>query len=106
MLRFALAKWIPWPGIGMPWATLAANVLSCVVLAVAFVWLFREGQGHPAYKVLIMTGFCGGFSTFSTFGLELFRLVDSQQWGVALGYVAISIAAAMLIFWAIHRSLS
>lgn len=59
-----------------PWATLTANVLSCLILGFVMGWLAgREGQ-HTLVRLLFITGFCGGMSTFSTFtaeGLTLYK---------------------------------
>lgn len=62
-----------------PFATLFANVISCIVLGL----IFGIGEKHitlsPVSKLLLATGFCGGFSTFSTFTSETFALYSQSQ---------------------------
>lgn len=81
-----------------PWATLLANVLACVVLGVGVGMVTRDELSRPL-QMLLLTGFCGGFSTFSTFGLELVQLGEKGFPGVALLYLFLSLAGGVLALW-------
>ena len=97
-LRYVLSKWCnsqPW-GQVFPWGTLIINVSGCFILAAAAV-IFLERQ-PPAYQdwyLLIGTGFCGGYTTFSTFGWETFNLIRLGSWWFALANAFGSLLAGL-----------
>jgi len=75
-----------------PWATLVANGLACVVLG-AVLGLQFQGNISDERRLLIATGFCGGFSTFSTFTAETWELFQSGQYGAA----AVNVAGSLTV---------
>jgi len=75
-----------------PSGTLVANILSCILLGYLFGVALKTPLADPA-KLLWMTGFCGGFSTFSTFSLETFVLFESGH----TGYALLNIGGSLLI---------
>lgn len=77
------------PGGGLPLGTLAANVLGCLVIGLVAGALNRDH--HAPWVMLLATGFCGGFTTFSSFILEKQRLLADGQWGIALVYLGLSV---------------
>lgn len=66
-----------------PLATLLANIISCLLLGY-LMGLASRGQLSDPAKWLLMTGFCGGFSTFSTFSGESHALLQSGHYGLAV----------------------
>lgn len=78
-----------------PWGTLAVNVLGCLVLGI----LTRNTPGNEHYRLLLMTGFCGGFTTFSTFAVENMNMMRSDSLPTALAYVAISLILGLAAAW-------
>lgn len=94
--RTALVQLAPPPAGGWPWVTFAVNVVGCFVLGYLITRL-QERLPITAYRrPLLGTGFCGALTTFSTFELELFRLVDGGDLILAACYAAGSIAAGFL----------
>ncbi len=82
-----------------PIGTLIANLVACILLALLVVGFSNKQADFQWIQPLLIIGFCGGFSTFSTFSNETFALIDGGHIGLALLNVAISIIAGIgLIF--------
>jgi len=101
--RMAISLWLGKTVTGFPFATLLANVLSCIVLAIAATYLAPNLQISQPIKSFVLIGFCGGFSTFSTFSREVFLLIQNQQWLLAILYIAISLLSCILLLWFIEK---
>lgn len=75
-----------------PWGTLGINVVGSFLLGViAGIVQARGGVATPA-TVAVSVGFCGGFTTFSAFSLEVLQMVERGEWSRALAYVVASVA--------------
>ena len=93
MLRYALLTCCSYQGLSFlppPKATLMANLLSCLLLGL-FIGFNEHAILSDRSKLLFMTGFCGGFSTFSTFSGEIVSLSQSGDFISALAYLMISV---------------
>lgn len=77
-----------------PWATFWSNILACLILGF-FVGLSIRNLAPAPYRLLLMTGFCGGFSTFSTFSNETLGLIQSGQYTHAILNVFVSVAVGL-----------
>jgi CrcB protein len=103
LLRAVLAKWLderPWAR-GLPLGTFVINVTGSFVLGFAAVVIKeRLPSRYSDWFFLIGTGFCGGYTTFSTFEWESFQLIRDGSWGWALanmcGSVLIGFAGVLL----------
>jgi CrcB protein len=83
-----------------PFATLISNVLACLILAITTVFFIQKGAYENWLQPLIVTGFCGGFSTFSTFGHETVQLIQLGNPILAILNILISLATGIgLIFF-------
>ena len=78
---------------GFPWGTLGVNVLGSLVIGLVSGWLAHGSGSAAAIRAFAVVGFCGGFTTFSTFSNEAFRMMEQSQWGLFAGYVAASLLA-------------
>ncbi len=101
--RYGISKLIGVSGSGFPTATLVANIASCIVLGLALKFLPTTENFPSAYKLLILVGFCGGFSTFSTFSVETLHLIQLGQTGLAILYVGISLIVCLSILFLMSK---
>jgi CrcB protein len=85
-------------GPRFPWGTLLINVLGSFVIGlVAGITLVPGRVGmHPDIRIFLMTGVCGGFTTFSAFSLQTLELMQGGEIVLALGYVVGSVALCVL----------
>jgi CrcB protein len=97
--RFGLGRWLGFSSTGFPIGTLAANLLACLILGFLGGVIVHKNNISPAIKLGIATGFCGGFSTFSTFSLETVGLFDQGKVFLGILYVALSIIFCFLGVW-------
>lgn len=88
------SPWGTFPWGTFPWGTLLINVLGSFIIGlVAGLTLTPERLGwHPSIRILLMTGFCGGFTTFSAFSLQTLELIQTGEMAMAFGYMLASVA--------------
>ena len=104
LCRYGIGKFImSYESSVMAYATLFSNVLSTIFLAL-FVYFFQEKMGlNEVWKLLLVTGFCGGFSTFSTFSFETFEMLKNGQAALAFANVLVSVFLCLFILYIIYK---
>jgi len=80
---------------GFPWGTLAVNVVGSLLLGLVSGLLAHASDNAAAVRAFAVFGFCGGFTTFSTFSNEAFRMLESSQWLMLATYVGTSLVAGI-----------
>ncbi len=82
-------------GAAFPWGTFCVNAVGCFAIGLLATWIDeRNGAGLGA-RLFLIAGLLGGFTTFSTFGLETFRLLEEARYAAALGNAAGSFAVCL-----------
>ncbi|WP_125681510.1 fluoride efflux transporter FluC [Levilactobacillus yonginensis] len=96
--RYLIGQGIPTP-TGFPWATVLVNLIGSGGLA----WLSHAKRvtAHwpSAITVGLGVGGVGAFTTFSTFSVDVVRLLQQQRWGLAAGYLAVTLVGGLLCSW-------
>ncbi len=83
-----------------PWGTLAVNVVGSFLIGLIVAAAARHFEDLPeALRLGAAVGFCGGFTTFSTFSMEAVRLLRDGQTATALLYVGASVVLSLAGFW-------
>lgn len=97
--RYAAA--VIWPtGDGaFPATTMVVNIVGCALIGVLMV-VVTEKQVHPLTRPFLGTGVLGGFTTFSTYVLDIEVLLAAGKAGTAVSYLALTLVAALVAVWA------
>ncbi|PKP51729.1 MAG: fluoride efflux transporter CrcB [Bacteroidetes bacterium HGW-Bacteroidetes-12] len=82
-----------------PLGTLISNILSCLILALTVIYFNEKIEGNSLTKSIIIIGFCGGFSTFSTFSFETVELLKQGNFIIALSNVLISLCIGVSLIY-------
>jgi len=91
-----------WLGTGFPWGTLGVNVIgSCAMGMLVGYFAFRNGlNGTPQARLFLATGVLGGFTTFSSFSLDVVSLLERGETGSAVLYAGASLIVSVLALFA------
>ena len=94
--RWGLGLWLT-PGGVIPWGTLAANLLGGYLIGIAIAVFQAIPQIDPVWRLLLITGFLGGLTTFSTFSAEVVDYLLEARYGLALGTAALHVLGSLLL---------
>lgn len=86
-----------------PWGTLCVNITGCFIIGVVYGFIYRGFALSDHVRLFITVGFCGGFTTFSTFMHENYLLLTGSQHLNAILYISASTAGGLLMVYFAYR---
>lgn len=97
MARYACQRWFASvSGSHFPWGTFAVNAAGCLLIGIFWGLSFKSFDSNERWKLFLMTGLCGGFTTFSAFTLEGIGLLRENKTGLFFLYIAGSVLTGLL----------
>lgn len=94
--RWGLALWLS-PGGTIPWGTLAANLVGGYLIGVCLAIFESLPQLDPAVRLLLVTGFLGGLTTFSSFSAEVVVFLMDARYGLALMTAGLHVVGSLIM---------
>lgn len=96
VLRYQVGQWMSWSTEStFPWPTFTINVVGSFVLGFLMKYLLGVAS-TPHVRLMLTTGFCGGFTTLSTFSYEFVTLMTERQYVMAFTYAGLTVSVAPL----------
>jgi len=101
ILRYVCQRWfsLNYPH-HFPWGTFVVNISGCLLIGIFWGLTFKSFTATENWKLFLMTGLCGGFTTFSAFTLESIGLLKEQRPGYFFSYVIGSVVLGLLATYA------
>jgi CrcB protein len=96
LARWGLGLWLN-PGALIPWGTLAANLIGGYLVGVCVAVFQALPDLDPTWRLLLVTGFLGALTTFSSFSAEVVGLLGQQRYALALGTAAVHLFGSLLL---------
>lgn len=98
LARWRLGLWLNHPGAFMPWGTLAANLIGGYLVGLILAWAHHADLA-PFWRLMLVTGFLGALTTFSSFSAEVVEMALADRWGAALSTAALHLLGSLALTW-------
>ncbi len=99
--RYLIGRWCSEMFHGQfPLGTFLVNIIGCFLIGLFFGLLEKTDVMTSNENVLLITGFCGGFTTFSSFANDMWALGSKGQWSPVIIYLILSIIIGVMLVWA------
>ena len=96
LLRWGLGLWLS-PAALIPWGTLASNLIGGYLIGVCIAVFQTMPQLDPVWRLLVITGFLGGLTTFSSFSAEVVAFLMAERYALALSTATAHVAGSLLM---------
>ena len=96
LCRWGLGLWLT-PGGLIPWGTLAANLIGGYLIGLCIAVFQSMPQLDPVWRLLIVTGFLGGLTTFSSFSAEVVGFLMAQRYALAFSTATVHVMGSLLM---------
>lgn len=96
IFRYSASVWFTKPAGLFPWTTWSVNLLGCFLAGVFFAFTQKYAFLQNEARLFLMVGILGGFTTFSSFGLETFQLLKQGQIALAVTYAFSSLVVGVI----------
>ena len=94
LARWQLGLWLNHPHALLPWGTLAANLIGGYLVGLILAWAHHADLA-PFWRLMLVTGFLGALTTFSSFSAEVVEMMLADRWGQALATVALHLLGSL-----------
>lgn len=99
LARWQLGLWLNHPHALLPWGTLAANLIGGYLVGLILAWAHHADLA-PVWRLMLVTGFLGALTTFSSFSMEVVDMLMLERWAQALLTGATHLAGSLLMTYA------
>jgi CrcB protein len=100
VFRFWMSTWVHhMTGRGFPYGTLSVNVLGSLLMGMLYIYLVERSILGPEWRAALVIGLLGAFTTFSTFSMETFNLIEGGEWLKAVMNVFLSVVLCLGAAW-------
>ena len=99
LARWRLGLWLNHPGAWLPWGTLASNLIGGYLVGLILAWAHQVDMA-PFWRLMLITGFLGALTTFSSFSAEVVEMMLADRWGQALFTVVLHLGGSLALTWA------
>ena len=97
LLRWRLGLWLSTPGALLPWGTLSANLIGGYLVGLCVALFQALPQLDPTWRLLLVTGFLGALTTFSSFSAEVVAMLQQSRYALALGTATLHLFGSLLL---------
>lgn len=94
LARWQLGLWLNHPHALLPWGTLAANLIGGYLVGLILAWAHHADLA-PFWRLMLVTGFLGALTTFSSFSAEVVEMMLADRWGQALTTIALHLLGSL-----------